>query len=143
MRGVLSCLAVCVCLACGCGKKDSPREVSPTSRSGSPERVYASPPSVAADDEAEAGGKLATLDKWQTQDDRKTVRRIRLAIMADDELAPSGTNLVIDVQEGKVKLSGKVPSKQHRRAIAAMVEKQTGTQPLNDTLEVITNRQAF
>src|SRR5512141_1352681 len=143
MRGVLSCLAVCVCLACGCGKKAASLEVSPTSRSGSPERVYASPPGPAAAEETEAGGEFASLDKWQTHVDRKTAHKIRRAIMADDELAPAGTNVVIDVQEGKVRLSGKVPSKQHRRAIAAIVEKQTGRQPLNDALEVITNRQAF
>lgn len=112
---------------CGRGSKQEAQPPSPVSRVEAPERTY-------EDDTAHSS--VMPGDGGQSREDRLTTHRIRRAIMADEQLAPAGSNVVITTTHGRVTVKGKVGSRHEERAIAAMVEKQTGDQPAVNEVQV-------
>ena len=136
--GALACCCVFLVCAPGCSrnagsKTETEEEVRdkglpPASRTNSPPRIY--------EERHEISQPLSFADRAVTSSDWEATRNIREAIMADPQLAPAASNVTVVTEHGQVKLTGRVATKHEQRAMAAIVEKQTGSLPASNELEL-------
>jgi hyperosmotically inducible periplasmic protein len=69
--------------------------------------------------------------------DRETTRKVRRALMANDQLSVTAKNIKIITVNGKVTLRGPVNSTQERELVDSIV-KQLGLSAIDDQLEIKT-----
>src|SRR5690242_13939740 len=72
----------------------------------------------------------------ETAADRALADAVRQQFNRYGELAPLQPNIQVHARDGRVTLTGTVPSQQQRKMIDAMVENTSGVVALNDQLAV-------
>ena len=90
-----------------------------------------------AKNERDASGETKTSgDQSESPEDIKTTAAIRRAIVADDSLSMTATNVKIITADGKVTLRGPVKTAAEKTKIAALAKKNAGKATIDNQLEV-------
>ena len=152
-------LAVLVSLAAGCNQSDTttpapatnasvsnPREVQPLSPASrdTESRRYGAETNNASRQDANNTGRnvrdrsdttLTPFDQGASEADRELTRKLRAAIVDNDQLSADAKNIKIITRNGKVTLRGPVASEQERMTIGTILEK-AGATSVENQLEV-------
>jgi hypothetical protein len=80
-------------------------------------------------------GMSAAADQAKTEADRTLNQNIRHALKADSALGMSAKNVHFNTDNGKVTLSGTVPTEKHKKVIEVKVEKMTGVKDVDNQLQ--------
>jgi len=90
-----------------------------------------------AKNERDASGATKTSgDQSNKSEDIKITAAIRSAIVADDSLTMTATNVKIVTAEGIVTLRGPVKTEEEKMKIAQIAQKEAGTMKIDNQLEV-------
>lgn len=90
-----------------------------------------------AKNERDASGDSKTSgDQSESSEDIKTTAAIRRAIVADDSLSMTATNVKIITADGKVTLRGPVKTAAEKTKIAQLAQKEAGKATIDNQLEV-------
>ena len=90
-----------------------------------------------AKNERDASGDTKTSgDQSESPEDIKTTAAIRRAIIADDSLTMTATNVKIITADGKVTLRGPVKTAAEKAKIAELAKKNAGKAKIDNQLEV-------
>ena len=90
-----------------------------------------------AKNERDASGDTKTSgDQSESPEDIKTTAAIRRAIVADDSLTMTATNVKIITADGKVTLRGPVKTAAEKAKIAELAKKNAGNATIDNQLEV-------
>ena len=90
-----------------------------------------------AKNERDASGDTKTSgDQSESPEDIKVTAAIRRAIVADDSLSMTATNVKIITADGKVTLRGPVKTAAEKTKIAQLAKKNAGKATINNQLEV-------
>ena len=90
-----------------------------------------------AKNERDASGATKTSgDQSESAEDIKITAAIRRAIVADDSLTMTATNVKIITADGKVTLRGPVKTAAEKAKIAQLAEKEAGKATIDNQLEV-------
>ena len=75
-------------------------------------------------------------DQGESPQDRELTRKIRSALVSDDQLSQSAKNVKIITNNGKVTLRGPVNSPQEKQSVEMIAEKFAGKQKITNQIEV-------
>lgn len=90
-----------------------------------------------ARNERDAGGDTVTpLDQSESAADRETTRKIREALVQNDELSTNAKNVKVVTVEGAVTVRGPVASPAEKATVVALAQKVAGPAKVVDQLEV-------
>jgi osmotically-inducible protein OsmY len=90
-----------------------------------------------AKNERDASGDSKTSgDQSESSEDIKITAAIRRAIVADDSLSMTATNVKIITADGKVTLRGPVKTDAEKSKIAQLAKKEAGKATIDNQLEV-------
>jgi len=90
-----------------------------------------------AKNERDASGETKTSgDQSESPEDIKITAAIRRAIVADDSLTMTATNVKIITADGKVTLRGPVKTAAEKAKIAQLAKKEAGKATIDNQLEV-------
>jgi osmotically-inducible protein OsmY len=146
----VSILAACAMIGfiTGCEQKsDNQGGTADTSYHSSSSRDSTEPGSAAANKPADntarnvrdrSGDTLTPGDQGGSDADRDITRRIRRAIMQNEQLSADAKNVKIITVDGKVTLRGPVKNDQEAKAVADAAQSVAGAGVINNQLEVKT-----
>jgi hypothetical protein len=146
----VSILAACAMIGfiTGCEQKsDNQGGTADTSYRSSSSRDSTEPGSAAANKPADntarnvrdrSGDTLTPGDQGGSDADRDITRRIRRAIMQNEQLSADAKNVKIITVDGKVTLRGPVKNDQEAKAVADAAQSVAGAGVINNQLEVKT-----
>jgi osmotically-inducible protein OsmY len=104
--------------------------------SAASESTTKQPDNTALNKRDHPGDTMTPGDQANNESDRELARKIRRAIMQNDQLSTTAKNIKIIANNGKVTLRGPVQSAQERDQIASIVQQQVQGGAFENQLEV-------
>lgn len=126
-------------LAAGCTRDDGSyggTGAQDQSSAASEQSTAKQPDNTALNKRDQSGDTLTPGDQANNESDRELARKIRRAIMQNDQLSTTAKNIKIIANNGQVTLRGPVQSPQEREQIASIVKQQVQGGAFENQLEV-------
>jgi osmotically-inducible protein OsmY len=129
MKPIIGCIALALVCACS-------NSTSDTYAAGSPAKASPTPAGGVTPSEPGTKTKKAATDQHNDKADLELASQIRRKLMDDAVLSTKSKNAVIVVENGRVTLSGAVPSESEKERIAALAGRVVGDDHVDNQIEV-------
>ena len=141
MKNTLIVCAVATLFIAGCGRDSSYQgssdSLSDTNRGGTNSYEPQRQPDNSGINKRDRGtNTLTSGDQSESESDRELTRRIRQAIVKNDQLSMTADNIKIITVNGKVTLRGPVRSQEELQRVASIVQGTAGVTAVDNQLEV-------